>query len=492
MTYYIDSVYGSDQNDGQSRQTAFRSLEKVNGLTLKGGDTVLFKAGCTFEGSLQPKRERDGGVIRFGRYGTGDRPLIAAAGGEALDLCDFDFVEVADLALTNPKGIRGIFIRNQTAGGPLRHIHITGCEIHHVNENREVFAYESGGIICASFSDEPGWFEDLLLEDNEIRSVCRTGILMTGFWANRPTKLWGKNEYKSDTENWWPSKEVVVRGNYIDETGGDGIVLIGTDGALIEWNTVYHVMTRPVPHCANAGIWPQSSNGCVMQYNEVGYCNKPEGCDDAQGFDVDLSCRDTLIQYNYSHDNGGGFLLLCELNETTDADNFRGTVVRNNLSVNDGGVKGELIALVGPVRGVTIENNTLYATGKVERIVEVFTADGQNQAKDVVLRNNIIVANGRDNQFHLCNGENFVFQNNVYWGAYRTPPACEEGAIVADPQFVLGGKSGKGREVLAAYVPQNGKLAQAGAPAAHPAPVDLAGRETAGQTYVGAFAIGKA
>lgn len=487
MTYFIDSVTGSDQNDGRSRQTAFRSIDKVNALTLQGGDAVLFKAGCTFEGNLHPKRIRDGGVIRFGRYGVGEKPLIAAPGGEAFDLCDFDYVEVRDLALTNPNGIRGLFIRNQTAGGALRHIHVTNCTIHHVNENREAYAYESGGIICASFSDEPGWFEDLLLEDNEIRSVCRSGILMTGFWANRPTKLWGKNEYKSDTENWWPSKEVVVRGNYIDETGGDGIVIIGTVGALLEWNTVYHVMTRPVPPCANAGIWPQSSNGCVMQYNEVGYCNKPEGCNDAQGFDVDLSCRDTLIQYNYSHDNGGGFLLLCELGDTTDAHGFRGTVVRNNLSVNDGGVKGELIAMVGPVRGVLIENNTLYSTGAAERIVEVWTEDGRNQAKDVVLRNNVFVSNGRDNRFNLCSGENFVFQNNLYWGTHRTPPAQESQPLVEDPQFVQGGRTGDGRQVIAAYVPQNETLAQAGAPAERPSSVDLEGRETAGKAYVGAL-----
>ena len=317
-------------------------------------------------------------------------------------------------------------------------------------------------------------------------------MILHTFWSNRPWKTWAENEYVSDTENWWPSYEVVFRGNLIERPAGDAMVLIGAIKPLMEWNTAYHVMNDPKPPCANAGIWPQSTEGCVVQYNEVGYTHKPQGCDDAQGFDVDLSCRDTVIQYNYSHDNGGGFLLLCELSETTDADNFRGTVVRNNLSVNDGGVKGELIALVGPVRGVTIENNTLYATGKVERIVEVFTGDGQNQAKDVVLRNNIIVANGRDNQFHLCNGENFVFENNVYWGAYRTPPAGEEGGLVEDPQFVQGGKTGKGREVLAAYVPQNEKLAQAGVPAAHPSPVDLAGRETAGQTYVGAFAIGKA
>lgn len=96
-------------------------------------------------------------------------------------------------------------------------------------------------------------------------------------------------------------------------------------------------------------------------------------------------------------------------------------MVRHNLSVDDGHVKGELIALVGPVRGVTIEENILYAHEKVERFVEVFSEDGKNQAKDVVLRNNTFVAGRRDVGFHLCNGLNFVFQNNLHWGGGKVP-----------------------------------------------------------------------
>ena len=486
MIYYVDSRYGCDENDGLSRQTAWRTLEKVNAQVFKGGDSLLFKAGETYEGHLCPKRERDGGIVCIGRYGTGDKPEIVAPDGIAVQLCNFDGVELSDLSITNPNGIRGIFIHN-TVGGELKHIHVKNCRIHDINTARSSFSYESGGIICVSFCDEPGWFNDLLLEDNEITDVTRSGILLSGLWANRPTKLWGRNEYVSDTENWWPSYNVVVRGNYIDRTGGDGIVLIGTVDALIEWNTVYHVMTTPRPPCANAGIWPQSSNGCVVQYNEVGHCQKPEGCNDAQGFDVDLSCRDTLIQYNYSHDNGGGFLLLCETAKTREEDNFRGTIVRNNLSVGDGNVKGELIALVSPVRGALIENNTFYATGNAERLVEVWSPSGENQAKDVAFRNNLFVSNGRDNAFNLCKGENITFENNVYWGAHRGISEHDVSARAFDPDLVCPGRTGDGRAVLGAYVPRDPRMAEGAATPAKPAPVDAMGKPTEGRAYVGAF-----
>ena len=486
MIYYVDSRRGSDSNDGLSRQTAWRTTEAINAHVFQGGDEIRFRAGETYFGHLQPKREHDGGVIRFGVYGVGERPEIAAPDGNGIYLCDFDFVELFGLSVTTPAGVCGICIRN-SAGGALAHIYVRDCRIHHVNEARESFAYESGGIILiASSSEKPGWFDDVVLEDNEITDVGRSAILHTNLWACRP-KMWGFNDYDSDDGNWWPSHDMQVRGNYIDRTGGDGIVLLGTDRALIEWNTVYHVMTNPKPPCANAGIWPQSSNDCIVQYNEVGYCQKPEGCNDAQGFDVDLSCRNTIIQYNYSHDNGGGFLLLCENGSTTDADNYRGTVVRNNLSVNDGNVKGELIAMVGPVRGVLIENNTLYSSGIAERIVEVWTEDGQHQAKDVVMRNNLFLSNGRDNAFHLCNGENFVFENNLYWGARREIPEGHTKAASFDPLLTQSGRSGDGRGVMEAYVPAEGRLFDVAGIPEKASPIDALGRETGGRAYIGAF-----
>ena len=485
MIYYVDSQYGSDNADGATRQSAFKTVTRVNQLRLHGGDTVLFKAGRDYMGNLHPTRTRGDGRVTFGRYGIGDDPHIIGNGGITLELNDFDDVEVSNLYFMNPKGYQGIGIQN-IAGGPLCHIHIRDCTIHHINDERETYRYESGGIICGSFSPEkPGWFEDLLIEDNDIQDVARTGILLTGFWANRPTKLWGLNEYVSDTENWWPSKQVVVRSNYIDRTGGDGIVLIGTTDAVIEWNTVYNVMTNPVPHCANAGIWPQSSNNCLIQYNEVGYCHKPDDCDDAQGIDVDLSCRNTLIQYNYTHDNEGGALLLCELGDTTDDDNFRGTVYRNNLSINDGNVKGELIAMVGPVRGVKIINNTFCSSGNVSRMIEVFAPDG-NGAKDVEVLRNIFVSNGSDNQFHLSGAEGFQFCDNLYWGACRNVPEGHVRPLVEDPSFKSSETYGDGMTHVGNYTPYNQALILKDAEEPSGS-YDLCGFDTSDKSYIGAI-----
>lgn len=59
---------------------------------------------------------------------------------------------------------------------------------------------------------------------------------------------------------------------------------------------------------AAAGIWPWSCDNTLVQFNEVSGHKAPW---DAQGFDSDWNCRGTVIQYNYSHDNYGGLVLVC-------------------------------------------------------------------------------------------------------------------------------------------------------------------------------------
>ena len=97
MNYYIDSRYGNDANDGLSRQTAFRSVEKMSEIMLNGGDTVLLKAGTEYVGSLHLKRNRDGGIIKIDRYGVGEKPIINGIGKSPVLLENFDYVEIESL-----------------------------------------------------------------------------------------------------------------------------------------------------------------------------------------------------------------------------------------------------------------------------------------------------------------------------------------------------------------------------------------------------------
>jgi len=70
QTYYV-SADGSDENDGRTPETAWRSLQRVSQAALQVGDGVLFRRGDVFRGSVLTRP----GVC-YGAYGTGEKPRL--------------------------------------------------------------------------------------------------------------------------------------------------------------------------------------------------------------------------------------------------------------------------------------------------------------------------------------------------------------------------------------------------------------------------------
>jgi hypothetical protein len=75
-TYYVDADAGQDSNDGQAQDRAWLSLERVNAAELKPGDTVRFRAGCVWRGSLIPVSGEEGLPITYTSFGDGPKPRI--------------------------------------------------------------------------------------------------------------------------------------------------------------------------------------------------------------------------------------------------------------------------------------------------------------------------------------------------------------------------------------------------------------------------------
>jgi hypothetical protein len=81
--YYVDSVKGSDSNDGLSEDKPLKSLDKVNQLDLKPGDGVSFAKGSTFKGELDVKNNgTEDKPIVYRAYGSGDMPVFKNPGGD--------------------------------------------------------------------------------------------------------------------------------------------------------------------------------------------------------------------------------------------------------------------------------------------------------------------------------------------------------------------------------------------------------------------------
>ena len=75
-TWFVDSVHGDDSAVGTSEATAVRSLERANKLAVKPGDTVLFRRGGLWRGTLYPKSGTPGNPVTYSSYGVGEKPIL--------------------------------------------------------------------------------------------------------------------------------------------------------------------------------------------------------------------------------------------------------------------------------------------------------------------------------------------------------------------------------------------------------------------------------
>lgn len=74
-TYFFDSKTGNDTNSGTSTSVPWKTLAKLSGLSLQGGDSVKFASGATFAGGCTIESSgSDENPIVITRYGQGDQP----------------------------------------------------------------------------------------------------------------------------------------------------------------------------------------------------------------------------------------------------------------------------------------------------------------------------------------------------------------------------------------------------------------------------------
>lgn len=446
--YYVDSRGGDDANVGTKPDAAWKTLEKVNATTFRPGDRILLRSSSVWRGQLWPKGSgTERYPITLDMYGGGVKPVINgdALFEDAVLLKNQEYWEIENLEITNtgrePAVRRGVHVALENFG-EAHHIYLRSLTIHDVNGVDNV--KPNGGINYTSVGDhKPSRFVDLRLENNDIYHVERSGIFG---WSDR----WERSK-------WYASLDVVVRGNQLHDIGGDGIVVVATDGALIEHNVVAHANQRSEGY--NVAIWAWSADNTAIQYNEA-YGTK--GQRDGEGFDSDWNSRNTVIQYNYSHDNDGGFLLICNEgghNSEESAGNT-GTVVRYNISQND---RTRGINIAGPVKDSLIYNNTIYV-GPDRKVDLLLFSDWHGWSESSHFYNNIFYAAGAarfsyaisrasDGAYVAARGfgesNDNLFDANIYYG--MEVPGNDPHALTVDPLLVAPGQGSMGRLSLSGY-----------------------------------------
>ncbi|MDR3724802.1 MAG: hypothetical protein P4K83_09985 [Terracidiphilus sp.] len=402
-TFYVDARLGSDSDSGNSPAHCWKSLGKVNAMHYLPGDRILFRSGSRWEGHLALSSSGGKGApIKIDRYGRGALPRIDGNGKveNVLQLENVEQVEVRHLEITNSgdqPGIRRGVLIAVTNYGVAHHLVVSDLYIHDVNGTNE--RKETGGILFRTIGDKvPSRFDGLLIERNIVWKSDRSAIVGQSNEANRM--------------RWFPSTHVVIRDNFAEDIGGDGIVPWATDGALIEHNVVLYANQRAGSY--NAGIWPWSTDRSLFQLNEAAFTRTTL---DGEGFDSDYNSKDTQFRYNYSHDNDGGFMLICAPGKRNPRENIgnSGTVIKYNISRND---HARIFNLSG-ADNVLVEHNAIYVDSQEDvQVLLVSSWDGWSSG--ALFRANLFDIAGTGSYGHeVRRNRDGTYRINSGWGAAK-------------------------------------------------------------------------
>ncbi|MHC4745103.1 MAG: choice-of-anchor Q domain-containing protein, partial [Planctomycetota bacterium] len=416
-TYYIDSKSGADGNPGTSSEKAWKSLGPVNARVFEPGDRILFKAGTVYTGGLKLQGSgSEGNPIVVDMYGEGPKPRIDGEGIrdtvllENVEYWELNNLEITNLGQTRADWRTGVRLSANNYG-TIHHIHLRKLHVHDVNGSNKK-SREGCGIFFDSKGRKRSRFDDLLIEDCHLVRTDRNGIC-------------GRSSFITRGRNWYPSLKVVIWGNLLEDIGGDCIKPWGCDGCIVERNVVRGGRRRAED--AAAGIWPWSCDNTVIQFNEV---SGMKGTRDGQGFDSDYNSRNSLFQYNYSHDNDGGFMLICTPEVSRSNIGTIGTVIRYNISYNDG---ARIFRISGPVSNTRIYNNVFHVP-EGRDIYAVRHDDWRGWADDTHFYNNIFYVEGKV-RYEFGRSTGNVFSHNVFYGKHENRPN-DPHAITTDPLLV--------------------------------------------------------
>ena len=434
--FYIDSVTGNDGNDGLSPGQPWQTLAPVNTMTFIPGDKILFKADTSYTGQLKPQGSgSDGNPIIIDMYETGNKPAINGEGIldtvllENVEYCEVSNLEITNLGPTRQNWRTGIKLWSN-GYGTVHHIHLKDLYVHDVNGSLDKNT-EGCGIYIESSGSTQSRFDDVLVENCHVLRTDRNGICM-------------RSDFVGRSSDWYPSLNVIIRYNLVEDCGGDAIKPWGADGCRVEHNIVDRARQRCSDYAA--GIWPWSCDNTVIQFNEV---SGVKGTLDGQGFDSDYNCQNSIFQYNYSHDNDGGFMLICGPSASSwDIGNI-GTIVRYNISQNDGLNSARVFHISGGgVDNTTIYNNVIYV-GPSQNLPLLLFGNWDGWPNDTKFYNNIFYADGTAT-YNLGSSTNNVFENNVFYGNHTSPPFDPCG-ITSDPLLVSAGSGGSGLDSVDGY-----------------------------------------
>ena len=395
--YFVSSLNGSDENDGLSENTAFKSLKKINELSLMPGDKVMLVRGSVFENEflhIKNCGDINCDLIEIAAWGDGDLPKINANGngiwhqdyGTELDfkghrykgdvssailLYDVENILINNIEISNKEEFTDLesycapdkIDRTGVAAvaqnrGTLHSITLKNLFIHDVNGNVYNKHMNNGGIYMTAFKPDDeaktgvARYDGVTVEDCFVKNVSRWGIAVGYSYRH---KDFATKELADETFKKYGNENILIKNNYVKFAGGDAITPMYalnplvehnvSDSCATEMNDRYYKYPQKRAGKVAAAIWPWKCKNALLRFNDVVDTKLNQ---DGMAYDAD-SGDGTKYEYNYSRLNEGGCMMFC-LQEAVH------NTFENNLSVDD--LSGTMTPASNP--DAYVANNTFY------------------------------------------------------------------------------------------------------------------------------------
>jgi len=414
-TYYVDAKNGNDTNGGNSPESAWKSLEKINTFQFQPGDSILFKRGETWREQLNfPSSGTEGRPIVLDAFGSGTLPILS--GADAVPPAAWSASPTANIWQANVATEPNVVIFDGAKGSKQ-----TALE----NLKQPTDWFWSAGTLFVAATGNPG----LTFANSGVESGARpSAINLSGksyivvrniqvSGANAAPYALGSNIWAiAPTRKGPPPGHLEISHCVVVNSAGDGIHLEGASGSVVDANLVANNENVGIQIYRSLPDFPVSD--VTVSNNEVHH-NKFIGINLA-GCPAGTSCRTVKndqqigvtkvrVTGNRSYNNGAGIYL----HQTTES-LVSGNVSYANLDTSRKG-EGYCVGLSGSSSNI-VEKNECYQAAHAGIELSIDISKPAVGSSNNIIRYNVVhdnASNGLMTDFHPSENNKFLY-NIVY------------------------------------------------------------------------------
>lgn len=344
---YFVAATGNDHDPG-TVDRPWQTIGRAQTEQLLRGDTLAFRGGDTFTGSL--KFENISGPAEQFLVITswGSAPAIIVSELNAIEILNSFGVEISRLKILGNAASAEVGIRflNSEPGhrGPIK--------IEYV----EVSKFANYGISIES-SEKCIGHDGIKILHAHVHHIGNSGIQVCGKFSSH--------------ESTYAHANVLIEGCQVHDVhgiaglhshSGNGIVISDVDGGLIDECRAHDNGTlNTTPRCGPLGIWAWDCRNVIIQ-NCESFRNRTASVTDGGGFGLDGGSSHCTLRNNSSYENDGAGYTLSQFEG---ARPFHDCVVEGNSSRDDArrnqyGAIHVWCALAGGIDGVRITSNKIH------------------------------------------------------------------------------------------------------------------------------------